>query len=267
MKRLSGFNFVTCIVLCMVMLLAGCAGNKKADEAQETLKIGIDANFSPFSYKNDEGKFVGLDIELAQEAAKRLHKKAKFIPLRWAAKDEALNNGEIDCIWSCYSMDGREKKYSWTKPYMKSGQYAVIRKDSDILSLKNLQGKTIAVHSSTKFHEAVKNGTIKAGKILEFYTVDECLNAVASGKADATGGHMAVMLDRVKAGVGKSNLEVLEQQPINTNNIGVAFKKDNIKAAQELSKVLDDMYNDGTMERIVARYYLSKDVLTHEENK
>ena len=264
MKRLFRFVAACCLAISMLTLLAGCGAGTDKPKPQKVIKIGVDAEFPPFSYKNSEGKLVGLDIELAQEAAKRSNTKVEFVPMAWYAKEDLLNKGEIDCIWSCYSIDGREDRYSWTKPYMQSGQYAVVRADSDILRLRDLQGKTVAAQATTKFLEEINKGTIKPGKVLVFSSAKECFDAVISGKADATGGHLAVMMTEVKSDVAKSNLEVLLYQPLTRNKIGVAFKKGNTEQAEELNQVLHAMYKDGTMERIAAKYYLSKDVLMYE---
>ena len=47
-------------------------------------------------------------------------------------------------------MDGREDEYQWAGRYMKSSQVVAVNADSDIYTLSDLAGKTIAVRSTAK---------------------------------------------------------------------------------------------------------------------
>ncbi len=49
-----------------------------------------------------------------------------------------------------FSIDGRENEYNWTEPYMISRQVVAVNRSSDIYRLSDLEGKTIAVQSTTK---------------------------------------------------------------------------------------------------------------------
>ena len=64
-----------------------------------------------------------------------------------------MDNGEIDCIWGCFSMDGREQDYQWAGPYMVSRQVIAVNAKSDIYAMGDLNGKTIAVQSIGKPEE------------------------------------------------------------------------------------------------------------------
>ena len=47
-------------------------------------------------------------------------------------------------------MDGRENEYRWAGPYMISHQVVAVNMESDIYSLEDLEGKTIAVQTTTR---------------------------------------------------------------------------------------------------------------------
>ena len=68
--------------------LVGC-GDKKAssDNDDKTLVVGFDQNFPPFGYVDDDGNYVGFDLDLAKEAAKRMGMKVKYQPIDWDSKD------------------------------------------------------------------------------------------------------------------------------------------------------------------------------------
>ena len=89
------------------------------------------------------GEYKGIDVELAKEAFQRLGYQPKFENIVWEDKDELLAEGTIDCLWSCYSMNGREDKYQWAGPYMISRQVVAVNPNSDIYKLSDLEGKNL----------------------------------------------------------------------------------------------------------------------------
>ena len=55
-------------------LLVGCGGGQKPAEKKEATKpivLGLDDNFPPMGFVDENNKIVGFDIDLATEAAKR----------------------------------------------------------------------------------------------------------------------------------------------------------------------------------------------------
>ena len=51
------------MVVCMTLLLAAC-GKEKSN----TFTVGFDAEFPPYGYMDDNGEYVGFDLDLAAEA-------------------------------------------------------------------------------------------------------------------------------------------------------------------------------------------------------
>ena len=109
---------ITAFLLTGSLMLGGC-GRKKEDAADSGLPeivIGMDY-FEPYSYQASDGEYEGIDVELAREAFQRLGYQPRFEKIVWEDKDELLADGTIDCLWSSYSMNGREEKYQWAGPY------------------------------------------------------------------------------------------------------------------------------------------------------
>lgn len=141
------------MALAMLFMAGLCACSAQphsaAETAPQTIVVGIDV-FDPYSYLDRNGQFAGIDVELATEAFSRLGYTPEFRTISWPDKDNLLSDGTIDCIWSCFSMNGRETKYQWAGPYMYSRQVVAVRADSDIQSLSDLAGKRIGVQATTK---------------------------------------------------------------------------------------------------------------------
>ena len=60
-------------LMMMIMMVAGCgsSGPKK-------IVIGLDDNFAPMGFRNEKNEIVGMDIDLAREACKRLNMEVEF---------------------------------------------------------------------------------------------------------------------------------------------------------------------------------------------
>lgn len=220
------------------------------------LKIGYD-NYEPYSYYDENGQVTGIDIELATEACKRMGYTPQFVEIVWEKKNELLESGEIDCIWSCYSMTGRLADYQWAGPYMKSYQAAVVRADSGIDSLSQLEGKRVAVETTTKSEEAwvyrANKSVPKAGKILTFSSMNETVAAVRMGYADALSGHVGPMTELANS--SKGVFKLLPEAFYKTR-VGVAFSnnyQDKV-LIENLNQTLNGMVADGTTASIVESY-------------
>ena len=128
------------IVCLMSMALCGCGREKKeAVTVQPELVIGSD-DYEPYNYQNENGDYAGVDVELAKEACRRIGYTPVFKQIQWDDKDIYLENGEVDCAWGSFSMDGREDDYIWVGPYMYSREVVMVRTDSDIYKLDDLAG-------------------------------------------------------------------------------------------------------------------------------
>ena len=261
MKRIAT---IACIALLSLFAL-GCsssgAQNTGANSDMPILKIGIDI-YEPYTYYDDNGQITGADYEIASEACNRLGYTPEFVGISWEKKNDLLASGEIDCVWSCYSMTGRLDKYLWAGPYMNSYQAAVVRPDSGITSLDQLAGKRVAVEATTKSEEAwVRHaGDVvpQAADILTFSTMEETTSALRLGSVDAASGHVGPMSALVEESDG---MLTLLPEGFYATQIGVAFDKSyaNPHIVYTLDATLDDMLADSTIARIVESYGLDPD--------
>ena len=142
-----GLLLFAAVLLCGCSTLPGTASSNR--DEPKVLTVGCDT-YAPFSYLDADGKPTGVDMELATEAFRRMGYEPEFRFINWEEKKDLLESGAIDCIWSSYTMDGREDEYQWVGLYMKSSQVVAVNADSDIYTLSDLAGKTIAVRSTAK---------------------------------------------------------------------------------------------------------------------
>ena len=192
---------------------------------ENTVVIGCDV-YAPYTYKDGTGDFIGIDVQLAHEAFGRLGYDVEFREIAWENKDKALASGEVDCIWSCFTMNGREDVYTWAGPYLYSRQVALVRADSDYTELSQLNGGRAAVQASTTAENAlVKRESAVApelAQVLCFSTIGEAVSALRKGYVDVVVAHESVIQSVVHGSPEK--YRILDQA-LFANELGVAFEK------------------------------------------
>ena len=88
MKKLLALALVLCLVLSAAIALA------------DEFKMGIDAEYPPFSYLDDDGNYAGFDVEMCKAACDILGLEQVIVPVNWDTKLISLDNKEHDCVWS-----------------------------------------------------------------------------------------------------------------------------------------------------------------------
>ena len=252
---------ITAFLLAGSLMLGGCGGKKEkaADSELPEIVIGMDY-FEPYSYQTSDGEYKGIDVELAQEAFQRLGYQPKFENIVWEDKDELLADRTIDCLWSSYSMNGREDKYQWAGPYLYSRQMVAVRAESEIKKVQDLKGKRVAVQATTKAEDLFLHNIDSDLPQMELYA------ALRKSYVDAIAGHEAMLNSLVQDGEG--SYRMLEES-IYTSKLGIAFKKGTHKElTEELTETLKEMQGEGITEKIVIKYGLDADkILPGGENK
>ncbi len=70
----------------------------QAGVEDKTLIVGFDAEYPPFGYKDDNGEYVGFDLDLAQEVCDNLGWELVKKPINWDSKDMELNSPELQTL-------------------------------------------------------------------------------------------------------------------------------------------------------------------------
>ena len=255
--------------LMLALSLSGCAGGSgsaNADKAKgDDFTVGFDANFPPYGYKDKSGEYVGFDLDLAAEVAKRNGWKLQKRAIDWDSKDMELKSGTIDCIWNGFTMNGREKQYTFSKPYVDNSIVFVTKAGSGIKTPADLKGKTVLVQVDSSGLAALqdkKNADLVAS-FKEMTQVPDYNNAfmtLQAGAADAVAVDIGVA-DYQLAQRGKDKFEIMNP-PFHTEQYGIGFKKGNQALRDQVQKTLDEMKKDGTFLKIAKKYQLEKSIVT-----
>ena len=236
-------------------LLCGCGQRETETEELPVLVIGSD-NYEPYFYLDENGAYAGIDVEIAKAACERLGWTPDFRQISWQEKDQLLADGEVDCLWGSFSMNGREDCYRWAGPYMYSRQVVIVQASSDIYGLGDLNGKRIAVQTSSKPEELFLKhqvpGVEQVDSVYCFADTVDVFAALDKSYVDACAGHETAYRSFMGGRAGQ--YRVLDQELLRVG-LGVAFyKEDDTGRAEALSDVLRELKEDGTAAGILERY-------------
>ena len=272
-KKKERLLAVITVVMSVFLILGGCVFKKTrtngADEDNRPkIVIGCD-DYTPFNYMDIDGNLVGIDVELAREAFGRMGYQTKIIFINWEEKKELLASGKIDCVWSSFSIDGREADYRWAGPYMKSRQVVAVNPDSSIRKLSDLERKIVAVQSTTKpeeiFRDLEKSGQKpELRKIISVQNRDLLYTFLSKGYVDAVAAH-DTSINQFMADFDMK-YRILEE-PLQEVHLGVAFDlHDERGLDKKLDETLKQMRQDGTIKAIVSKYLQNAESYLGDEN-
>ena len=228
-----------------------------ADAENKTLTVGFDAEYPPFGYKDDNGEYVGFDLDLAQEVCDNLGWELVKKPINWDSKDMELNSGSIDCIWNGFTINGREDDYTWSDPYLNNEQVMVVAADSGIEKLTDLAGKNVVVQAASAALDALNNDdnkdlTASFGSLTENPDYNTAFMNLDSGAADAIA---------VDIGVAKYQLSqreegkyVIMDEQIQSEQYGIGFKKGNDELKDTVWNEVLKLYDAGEVDKLAEKY-------------
>lgn len=223
----------------------------------KTFTVGFDASFPPYGYQ-ENGEYVGFDLDLAQEVCDRNGWEIVKTPIDWDAKNIELNGGSIDCIWNGFTMNGREGDYTWTPAYINNTQVFAVNKNSGIKKAADLAGKNVLVQADSSALAALQdeeNTDIKAladsfGSLTQVPDYESALMELEAGSADAVAMDEGVALTKQAQ---NDNIVILDDV-ISQEQYGIAFKKGNDELRDQVWSTLLEMEKDGTVDKIAAKY-------------
>jgi polar amino acid transport system substrate-binding protein len=145
---------------------------------------------------------------------------------------------------------------------MYSRQMVVVPDDSPIETLSDLTGRTVAVISSTKpesiFLDRDNADIPEVKNVYCMENMDLVFAALRSDYVDAAAGHETVLRQYMETTSGSYRLL---EEPLLSVKVGIAFKNgQNSAVAEELDQTLQEMKDDGTLERILENYGVSADL-------
>ena len=254
---IAGIIVLIAIIAAVLVFTGVINTNGNTGPNDNVLVVGFDSEFPPYGYKDDKGEYVGFDLDLAQEVCNRNNWTLVKQPIDWDAKDSELSSGTIDCIWNGFTINGREDKYLWSKPYIDNKQVIVTKSNSGINSLSDLKGKQVETQKDSSALSALEGDqkpladTFK--QLVQIADYNTAFLDLDAGTCDAVAMDIGVAQYQVNSKSNPSDSKILDEE-ISSEQYGIGFKKGNEQLRDKIQQTLDEMEADGTIAKIASKY-------------
>ena len=151
--------------------------------------LGLDDEFPPMGFRDENNEIVGFDIDMAKAAAEYLGIEVELKPVVWATVLLSLNSGEVDCVWNGMSVtDERKKEITFSRPYVNSNQIIVTLAGSDIKTKADMAGAIVGTQMGSSTLDALDTDPATRdsfGELLEYATFTQAMMDLDNKRIDA----------------------------------------------------------------------------------
>lgn len=233
------------LALTLLLAFAGC-GEKKA----EKLVMGTNASFPPYEFTDDDGTIVGIDAEIAKAIADKLGMELEIKDMEFDSLIPAVKGGSIDVALAGMTVnDERKESVNFSKTYATGVQVVIVKEDSTIATVDDLEGKTIGVQSGTT-GDIYCTDDYGADFVKQYANGALAVAALVNGQVDC------VVIDNepAKAYVeANKGLKILDTE-YTTEDYAIAVSKDNDDLLKKINDALKELQDDGTVDKIINKY-------------
>lgn len=262
MKKILGVILV--LILIVLIFMGVCL--KKQTKEEEILIVGLDDSFPPMGFRNEENEIVGFDIDIAKAVSEKLGMQLKLQPISWAGKEQELDSGNIDCIWNGFAYnETRAETMTLSKPYISSKNIFVLKSGSTVRNQDELLGKKIGVQSGS-----IQQQDLEASEFYKEVEIIEYSDNLTAFMDLETGGVDAIFCSSI---IGNYLIKskdkdygTIDSYGISKDNVDVvAFKKGNTVLKEKIDKALEELKEDGTLQKISEKWFGENLIFFEEE--
>ncbi len=259
-----------------VLLSLLVIGNANADK----IRIGTEGAYPPWNSKNEAGKLIGFEVELAYTLCRYIGKQCTIVEQDWDGMIPALIMRKFDAIMAGMSITAeRQKAISFSQGYADEVASLAVMKGSSLEGLDTpaginltkpnsdakkalktlttaLAGKTVCVQTATIHQNFLDSGDVGKVNVRTYKTQDEVNLDLASGRCDAALAAAVAFSDYAE----KSGKAVVLTGPTFSggafgNGVGVGIRKDDTELLNAFNKAIDKARKNGDISRIATKWF------------
>ena len=248
------------LLAALMLFLAPVAGQGEAGpdllariQARGTLIIATEGTWSPWTYHDEDGALVGLDVEIGTLIAKGLGVEPEFMETDWDSILAGVDSGRFDiaCNGVGYT-ETRAEKYSFSTPYVYTHKVLVVRSDNEaIKTVEDLKGKTTANSPSSTYAALAEE---QGAAVTYVSSLLETLMLVEQGRVDAT-INAQVSIENYLSQHPQAGIKVVQVLPGDPVAYPVRKDADTETLIAAINEILEQARQDGTLAAISQKYF------------
>jgi polar amino acid transport system substrate-binding protein len=226
--------------------------NRGEDEAwarvqqSGVIRFAIDPSYMPFDGLGSQGDFYGIDVEIAQEIARRTGMRAEFVIAGQDSLYDVLEVGQADATISALIVNPIiDYVWNYSTPYFDAGQVLVTP-----VAVASIQQFTVfAVESGSDGDAAARHFARRQANIQvkQFPTANEALQAVSDGQITVA------IIDAVSAQqlIPRTYPQLQIGDYVTHDPLAIAVWGESTQLLAAINRALAEMQYDGTTQRII----------------
>lgn len=277
MRTVRSMQFHLLALLSALALLAGCVVQPVPQASQPTSQAptnaalqkiyeqgyftyGLEAQYRPFEFRDENDEIIGYDIDIANEIGRRMGVEARPVDTSWGAVIQSLYDGKFDFILGGMTANAeRYKRVDFSVPYMDGSSGLLVRSGEGIEERQDLDGRIVAAGEGTPSVKqledtAVDLGISYNGEIRTFDDDAAAYEALKTNRVDAYASSIVSLLDWASQNPG---FEVIpfksDKWPAEYTT--AAFRKEDQTLRAVFNGLLIAMKEDGTLAELQQKWF------------
>lgn len=239
-------------------------GEGTSDGDKKVLTMGTNAAFAPYEYVDENGKYVGIDVEIAQAIADKLGMTLEIEDMEFDSIVTSVKTGAVDFGMAGMTVtEDRKKEVDFTNTYATGKQVVIVIEGGKVNSLDGLSDVKIGVQRGTTGdvyatgdYGMNEDKVTENGKVVRYDNGNQAVLALISGAVDAVIIDNEPAKSLVAANDGKG-LSILETEYV-YEEYAICVNKDNAELLSKINTAIDALMLDGTIDGIIEKYIPSQ---------
>lgn len=247
----TGRLFFATVILITAVFSMLVIQKRNVATTKRPLRIGMMSGWPPFMSVDNNGNYVGFDVEVAKLVGKKLGRSIEIVDGgSLATLFLSLETGKIDLIFSGLDITKERLARMDMVPYF--GQeistiYLIFRRTTPLAArrLEDIQGITVCVEANATSEKVIDLFPTLKKKALKS-TGDMALD-VRTGKSNALLAEPQVARRILRADNTLDGIELPLPPQLTVYGCGIAIKRGNKSLTTSVAKVIKGLRRDGTL--------------------
>ena len=245
-----------------------------------SVKIGTEGAYPPWNAKDESGKLIGFEVELANWLCIYMKADCTIVEQDWDGMIPGLIMRKYDAIMAGMSITGeRMKVINFSQGYADEVAQLAVMKGSSLEGLDTpsginlslggsnvksalktltgaLAGKTVCVQTATIHQNFLESGDVGSVTVRTYKTQDEVNLDLAAGRCDAALAAAVAFTDYAE----KSGKPVVLTGPTFSggafgNGVGLGIRKDDTDLLKSFNKAIDQARKSGKISELAIKWF------------
>ena len=255
MKKSKILTLIMVCVMAITSIFSLTACGAKAEDVKKItdagkIIVGI-TDYEPMDYKDESGKWIGFDAELAEKFAAQLGVTCEFVEINWNNKVAEIKSGQIDLIWNGMTASKKlGKQIDFSVSYAKNAQVAVVKSSSAIASKADIAAAKVTAEAGSAGETVAEDEGFK--NYVPAESQEKALIEVLSGTSEVA----IIDITMAQSVIGKgsyADLKIVADVSYGDEIFAVGLRKNSdLKAV--LDAFLKAEYANGTIGELALKY-------------